>query len=462
MHHHNYHYPNCLNCGHELAEHYKFCPNCGQHPTDGKTSFGHLVSEFFEGVFHLDGKLITTLRHVFIPGKLTEEFFKGRHKSYAAPLQLFFVLGGLFFVLISSKLHESEEKLQTKFENIKTFFLVKKILGTSDSINKTFDIYQKQPDVKIFADSVIKKAYFKYNAKADVQIANDYSTSLRKLKEARINANKNLTQVQRDSVIKKLKKDSVVFIESIADEKDISNEAAEKLAKYYTDSIVQLKKNQQDIVSINIKDDSKNILKSDSINLFTEFFNKNHKSYKVSEADIYNLKDKELLEKYHVEGFISKLFVRQTAHFFKSGGDIINYFLSKSLWIILASILPIAFFLKLLYIRRHKFLIEHFLFLMHFLCFCFIVGIVYWGLPMLVEKIAGAAGTESSKYKTLSYIFTTLYTLSIPIGLWLAMKQFYKQGWLKTSFKFFIFIIGAYTIGVIVAIFGLALGLAMF
>ena len=155
--HHKHHFTHCLNCGHALDENYKFCPNCGQHPTDGKTSFGHLLEEFFEGVFHLDGKLIKTLRHVFIPGKLTEEFFKGKHKSYAAPFQLFLVLGGLYLFLISKGLHESEENFKSFKERQKAGLIAQQVLQTTDSIAKTFDIYQKQQPVKTFTDFLLKK-----------------------------------------------------------------------------------------------------------------------------------------------------------------------------------------------------------------------------------------------------------------------------------------------------------------
>ena len=457
---HKHHYPNCLNCRHELAEHYNFCPNCGQHPTDGKISFGHLFLEFFEDLVHLDGKLIATLRHVFIPGKLTEEFFKGRHKSYAAPLQLFLVLGGLFFVLISVKTHKSEEKLQAQFDKRKTGFLMKQVLMTTDSINKTFDIYKNQSSVKTFADSVVKKTYYYYNPKGGNGKEEDYSASLRKLKNIRNRRSFNIGSTNQDSLRKKYEADSIQFIEQIADDKDISKEAAEKIAPEISDSIAEAN-GQQFFEVAGFNSDDKNFLKKDSLHLFSGLLKKTGKGSAISEADIYNLKEEEILEKYQVEGYWQRLVVRQTMRFYKSGGNLLHYLLSKSLWFILASMLPIAFFLKLLYFRRHKFLIEHFLFLMHFFCFFFIVSIIYLGLPMLLERFMGAS-VYDSKYTTISSLFTTIYYLSILIGLWIAMKQFYKQGWLKTSLKYFILVNAAVVIGSIVATFGLVIGLAMF
>ena len=197
MRHNEHHFTHCLNCGHALSKDFKFCPNCGQHPTDGKIPFSHLFSEFFEGVFHLDGKLITTLRHVFIPGKLTQEFFKGKHKSYAAPFQLFLVLGGLYFVLISKKLHETEENISSKLEHSKMASHLKFILSKEDSIYNTFGIYKNQPPVKIFADSALKKTYYTLNPKKATQIAVDYNISLKKLQAARLYSNEKYNLVQR-------------------------------------------------------------------------------------------------------------------------------------------------------------------------------------------------------------------------------------------------------------------------
>ena len=461
MRHNKQHYPNCLNCGHTLAEHYHFCPNCGQHPTDGKISFGHLTLEFFEDLLHLDGKLIATIRHVFIPGKLTEEFFKGRHKSYAAPLQLFLVLGGLFFLLISTKTHESEEKIQKKFEQKKSVYIMKQVLISEDSLIKTFPIYQERAAVKQFADSVLKKTYYKFNPKAALDIGKGYSESLKKLIKARLISNANLSQIQRDSVIKKLEKDSARFIENISDEKNITEQEAEKIAKQYADSVALLKEERATFINFNYDNDPKNILKPDSLSSFQGFAT-DKKEHKISEDDLYNLNEEQILIKYKVDGFWNRLAVRQTARFYKSGGDLIHYLLSKSLWFILASMLPIAFFLKLLYFRKHNFLIEHFLFLMHLMCFFFIISIIYLGLPMLEEKIFGESALHNNVFKFVSKAMDSIYYLAIPVGLWIAMKQFYKQSILKTTWKFFVLNIAAYTIGIIVIVIGLIISFAMF
>jgi hypothetical protein len=95
-----------------MAEFDKFCPNCGQKPTDGKVSLHDLFHEFVHTLFHLDGKFFTTLRHIFVPGKLTVEFFKGHHKRYAHPVQLFLVLGAIMFGFVTSALSKAEKQIE--------------------------------------------------------------------------------------------------------------------------------------------------------------------------------------------------------------------------------------------------------------------------------------------------------------------------------------------------------------
>ena len=166
------HIPYCLNCHYPLAEYDSFCPNCGQKPTDGKTTMHDLGHEFMHSTFHLDGKLFTTLRHIFVPGKLTIEFFKGHHKRYAHPIQLFLVLGALVFGMVSSSLSQFEKKQEEntykkrrKVEE-KAFYRLMDSLGTETA--KSFD----GPETKRAYDALLVKTYqFKENQEMNLYLA---------------------------------------------------------------------------------------------------------------------------------------------------------------------------------------------------------------------------------------------------------------------------------------------------
>ena len=104
-----YTYRYCHNCHYPLPPQAKYCPQCSQKYTDGRETFGHLIHEVIHTKFHLDSTFFNTLRYIFIPGKLTEEFFKGKHKRYAHPIRLFLVLGVLSFALIEGKMFHHED-----------------------------------------------------------------------------------------------------------------------------------------------------------------------------------------------------------------------------------------------------------------------------------------------------------------------------------------------------------------
>ncbi len=94
----------CLNCEAILPENAKFCPACGQKNSDGRIKFIHLIGDFFSHFFNLDYTIFPTLRDLLVPGKLTRQYFMGRHKKYVSPLRIFllatiFLIAALSFVI---------------------------------------------------------------------------------------------------------------------------------------------------------------------------------------------------------------------------------------------------------------------------------------------------------------------------------------------------------------------------
>ena len=79
----------CRNCQTEMPEQSLYCPKCSQKNTDGRVPILSFVKDILENVFSLDSKLFKTSLGLFIPGKLTNEFFTGKHKSFATPSRLF-------------------------------------------------------------------------------------------------------------------------------------------------------------------------------------------------------------------------------------------------------------------------------------------------------------------------------------------------------------------------------------
>jgi len=83
-----------------------------------------LFFNFFENIFVLDNKLLTTLKYLlFYPGKLTKEYANGRIASYVHPSKLFWFISIIFFALLTSQINWSAFKdvdfTEEKIENMK-------------------------------------------------------------------------------------------------------------------------------------------------------------------------------------------------------------------------------------------------------------------------------------------------------------------------------------------------------
>ena len=96
----------CLNCDTELKG--EFCYHCGQDADTHHRTIGHLFFEVFEGLFHLDGRLWTTLPPLlFNPGKLARDLMEGRLARHIPPFRIFLV-ALLIFMLVAEHVTEQQ------------------------------------------------------------------------------------------------------------------------------------------------------------------------------------------------------------------------------------------------------------------------------------------------------------------------------------------------------------------
>jgi Protein of unknown function (DUF3667) len=152
--------PYCLNCHYPMGSMDKFCPQCGQKATTGKVSVHDLVHELTHSIFHVDGKLFSTLKHLFVPGRLSVEFFRGHHKRYAHPIQMFIVLGGLCFAALAYLSHTQQEEQERLGNNaFPAYWGTPKdyqIRQELDSVKQVLNAQYKDPSVKSALDTLDK------------------------------------------------------------------------------------------------------------------------------------------------------------------------------------------------------------------------------------------------------------------------------------------------------------------
>jgi hypothetical protein len=144
-------------------------------------------------------------------------------------------------------------------------------------------------------------------------------------------------------------------------------------------------------------------------------------NFRVATIDIYTLTPEAFLDKYEVTGFYNRIFIRQELRMMTEVGSLVGYFLSKFTWMALLMMPALALILKLLYIRRKRFYVEHLIFSFHYHAFAF-----------LLISLLGLIDLWLNTYGLL----TGLGFLLVLIYLYLAMIKVYRQNWFKTFVKF--------------------------
>lgn len=83
-----------------------FCPACGEQSFNRHSlSFKHFVHHAADELFHLDSRILRTVRYLFTrPGFLTAEYLAGKRSRYVNPLRLY-VLSFAIATLLTSTYH---------------------------------------------------------------------------------------------------------------------------------------------------------------------------------------------------------------------------------------------------------------------------------------------------------------------------------------------------------------------
>lgn len=145
----------CLNCSASLPDDAVYCPYCGQKDKDTRVSFWKIVREALLAMFNLDSALLRTLPNLFIPGKLTQEFFRGRQKRYMNPVRLFLWVTIILIAVITLRTGDDTVKIGGEiFDKMKESWQLKKALNPLDSaMLQTQAIFPDQDLTAVF-DSI--------------------------------------------------------------------------------------------------------------------------------------------------------------------------------------------------------------------------------------------------------------------------------------------------------------------
>lgn len=206
----------------------------------------------------------------------------------------------------------------------------------------------------------------------------------------------------------------------------MSNARVRKNLMQEVDSLNQLYKNQENPSPLSIELDSLQVdvssrggLQGDSIDLDRFFTIMGEDFPPVQIDDAFNLDADELIEKYEIKGLKNQFILRQKIKVMRDSRSFLRFLIGRLSWMALILMPFLALALKLFYWRRGFYYVEHFIFSIHVHSMMFILvaiqALSFGLLPVWSIVITG--------------IVAALYVL-------LAMRRFYRQGWIKTLIKF--------------------------
>lgn len=137
----------------------------------------------------------------------------------------------------------------------------------------------------------------------------------------------------------------------------------------------------------------------------------------LNPEDLLTLTRDDLFAKYQIKDPLLKLQVQMFQRLSQDTDNFVQYILSKLIWMALILIPALALILKLLYLRRGRYFVEHLVFALHYHAFAF-------GLMALFFLLA----FRHPEWLGMVFILIFIYGF-------LAMKRYYGQGWMKTFMK---------------------------
>jgi hypothetical protein len=144
---------------------------------------------------------------------------------------------------------------------------------------------------------------------------------------------------------------------------------------------------------------------------------------RVAAYDLMEMPPNGLADYYGVEGFWQRLVFRQIAKLNQEGGNFARYLVGKLIWMAVLMMPALALILKLLYIRRERYYVEHLVFSFHYHAFAFLIASIFF----LLGHVLGP-DREGQLF--------SLFFLGVLFYLYKSMRRFYLQRRFKTIVKF--------------------------
>ncbi len=145
----------------------------------------------------------------------------------------------------------------------------------------------------------------------------------------------------------------------------------------------------------------------------------------IAYRDLFYRSPQSILKKYRIESFVGKIIIARMSKLLWEYSSIPQVFMQYFTWFLIANIPLFALFMTALYWRKKRFFVEHLVFILYSVSTILFIVLFIYALSLFI--------VSDTVQIFAFFLFPALY-------FYLSMKQFYKQGYIKTGIKFLLFI----------------------
>ena len=377
----------CANCDAPLVGPY--CAQCGQRAAERIVPLHEMTREWVEDLFEFDIRIFRTLPTFFFkPGRLTDEYVRGRRVRYVRPLRLYLVSSFILFSLLA-------------FSDFATIETEDDVSGSTAPDSTEAALTPAQVDSLV--DAQIGTASPSANLSALTPAIQQAITS-----QAAV------TSISGRTVVL----DTALLRQQLRSLDTLSQSATSAI-----DSIARATVDRADVRVRDTTEDPSVLRDSGSENPDPEdaALPPRSERSKMAEEVASNLDINLGFEDPETEARAKKFLRSRIVRVIEDPNAFLRGMIDRAP-IFMFLLLPLfAFLLKLLYIRRGKLYVQHLIFALHVHALFFLVFSVVTGLLLTeISALHTAAGWLS--FTPFAYLY-------------IAMQHVYKQGWIKTGIK---------------------------
>lgn len=354
----------CENCGTALTGPY--CGQCGQPAIDYRRSFRHVIIDLLDSFLNWDSKFIATIALLIArPWHLTNEFLAGRRVKYLHPARLYLLASILFFFAVTYW--------------VKSFKVDPVVLSQQARAEIVDDLKREEipADIRTGIEDALKM--------------------------------KSLPPEERTKLEEDLKR------EDLPAEERTRTETALKEAALPPEVLSQIKQalKRKDL-SPAAREQLKEAFEKASVAKGPSFFQVGPDHDDSKDSPFEKWMTTRAKEKFGEHGTNIQLFLITL--------------ISNLPYMVLACIPLFAFVLKVLYIRKRIFYIDHLVYALHIHTFLYLAVMLIVAITLGLNHVM--PGTLAG------WIIGLLWTV-FAVQIFLSIRRVYKQGWFFSTFKFF-------------------------